>query len=545
MANITIKSGDTLGKIASQYGTTVDAIAKANGIKDVNKINVGQVLSIGATGLAGASGQASGVQGTATTPTSYDLKDYRDRLSAITSAPPTTKYTAPSRPTPLAPTTNTQTPPVAPPVVAPTGGNYAVKSGDTLSRIASSNGMSLQQLLALNPQYQANPSLIKVGASLNLGGGTAGGGGTAKPAVASGGLPAPKATATPLTPEQQRLADNQSLAEKAGKAGLSPSEYNTLNESQNSVTKEESDAIAKELGITNLEGTAFKKPSQSSQEVFQSAYDTSGLADVKTKINDLNNEIDKERELARTATGSIDENPFLTETSRVGRGKRVLDQAEQKINNLLLEVGRYQDAYNQGVDEINNMVTRNTNDFGKNQEIDQAQLNYLLTKQEVALDQKQKAKSAGSAGTYLDSYTSSKEPNLVGSAETGYYRWDATTKKFVKAISGSGSSSSNDGSVDSWVALIKSGDASIANVPASIKNDVANALNDKSTTTTNKLPNLSLIALTKFNNAGIDSAKRDEIRSYLKQGYTLDELIASNPDAMTPEQITLLRKYIK
>lgn len=37
-----VKKGDTLGKIAKKLGTTVDELAMANNIKDVNKISVGQ-----------------------------------------------------------------------------------------------------------------------------------------------------------------------------------------------------------------------------------------------------------------------------------------------------------------------------------------------------------------------------------------------------------------------------------------------------------------------------------------------------------------------
>ena len=39
-----VKSGDTLSAIARSKGTTVDALAKLNGIKDVNRIGVGQQL---------------------------------------------------------------------------------------------------------------------------------------------------------------------------------------------------------------------------------------------------------------------------------------------------------------------------------------------------------------------------------------------------------------------------------------------------------------------------------------------------------------------
>ena len=42
----TIQKGDTLSAIAQRYGTTVQAIAEANGITDVNKIYVGDSLNI-------------------------------------------------------------------------------------------------------------------------------------------------------------------------------------------------------------------------------------------------------------------------------------------------------------------------------------------------------------------------------------------------------------------------------------------------------------------------------------------------------------------
>lgn len=42
----TVKSGDTLSEIAKKYNTTVDSLVSKNGIKDKNKIYVGQVLKI-------------------------------------------------------------------------------------------------------------------------------------------------------------------------------------------------------------------------------------------------------------------------------------------------------------------------------------------------------------------------------------------------------------------------------------------------------------------------------------------------------------------
>lgn len=42
----TVKKGDTLGEIAEKYGTTYQALAKLNGIKNPNRIEVGQKIKI-------------------------------------------------------------------------------------------------------------------------------------------------------------------------------------------------------------------------------------------------------------------------------------------------------------------------------------------------------------------------------------------------------------------------------------------------------------------------------------------------------------------
>jgi LysM repeat protein len=46
MSTHTVKSGDTLGRIAKTYGISVQELADLNGIKDINKISVGQSLKV-------------------------------------------------------------------------------------------------------------------------------------------------------------------------------------------------------------------------------------------------------------------------------------------------------------------------------------------------------------------------------------------------------------------------------------------------------------------------------------------------------------------
>lgn len=45
---------------------------------------------------------------------------------------------------------------------------HTVKSGDTLAKIARTNGISLEQLLEANPRFRANPNSIRVGDLLNI-----------------------------------------------------------------------------------------------------------------------------------------------------------------------------------------------------------------------------------------------------------------------------------------------------------------------------------------------------------------------------------------
>lgn len=60
------------------------------------------------------------------------------------------------------------------PAASPAATAHIVKNGDTLSGIAAANGLTLAQLLDKNPQYRANPSLIYPGDRVNLGGAPAG-----------------------------------------------------------------------------------------------------------------------------------------------------------------------------------------------------------------------------------------------------------------------------------------------------------------------------------------------------------------------------------
>jgi len=111
----TVKSGDSLSKIATSYGMSVSQIATLNQISNVNVIRVGQILKVAGT-------------------------------SATTSQSSATNITTSK--------------------VSVNTGTYTVKSGDTLSKIASSNKMTVAQLASLN--NITNVNMIKVGQVLKV-----------------------------------------------------------------------------------------------------------------------------------------------------------------------------------------------------------------------------------------------------------------------------------------------------------------------------------------------------------------------------------------
>lgn len=157
--NYTVKSGDTLSAIASRYGMTVNALVTLNGIKNANLIYPGQSLRVA------DSGQGSTVSQKATTTTttgSYTVR-YGDTLSAIASRYGTSTSA-------LASLNGISNPNWIYPgqVLKLSGGSstraYTVRSGDTLSGIASLLGTSWTALKAKNGI--ANANLIYPGQTL-------------------------------------------------------------------------------------------------------------------------------------------------------------------------------------------------------------------------------------------------------------------------------------------------------------------------------------------------------------------------------------------
>ena len=167
----TVRSGDTLGLIASRHGTSVVALVAANGLKNPNLIRVGQQLKV-----PGASGGTTGTKAPAGGATTHIVKAgdtlggiarrYSITTAQIASANGITGdriYVGQQlRLVPAAGSTPA------------TSTTYKVKSGDSLSSIARRFGTTVRALQSANAI--TNPDLVTVGRTLKIPSGGTGGG---------------------------------------------------------------------------------------------------------------------------------------------------------------------------------------------------------------------------------------------------------------------------------------------------------------------------------------------------------------------------------
>lgn len=160
--NYTVKSGDNLSAIASRYGMTVNALVTLNGIQNANLIYPGQVLRVADSGAGSTVTKKATTPITSTGTQAYTVR-YGDTLSGIASRYGTSTST-------LASINGISNPNWIYPgqVLKLSGGSstrvYTVRSGDTLSGIASRLGTSWTALKAKNGL--ANANLIYPGQTL-------------------------------------------------------------------------------------------------------------------------------------------------------------------------------------------------------------------------------------------------------------------------------------------------------------------------------------------------------------------------------------------
>ena len=200
----TVQNGDNLTAIASRYNVSVDALAKANGIVNVNNIFAGQVLKLPSATTATTPAEPTSnlqayivQQGDTLSGLASQFKVSQVELASlnhisvmsylyigqtlripgqtVAQVNPTTAANATATPvSTVLPTALPNTAVVAPtPTIPPTpkpivsnaqATNYSVAPGDTLSAIAAQYGTTVDAILSLN--NLANPNMLFVGQKL-------------------------------------------------------------------------------------------------------------------------------------------------------------------------------------------------------------------------------------------------------------------------------------------------------------------------------------------------------------------------------------------
>jgi peptidoglycan DL-endopeptidase LytE len=165
-SSVTVVKGDTLRKIAERCGTTVSALQRANPeIGNGNLIFPGQVLQLPGTILGTDGGYFIYIVARGDT-----LKGLATRFGTTVDAllkanPEITNPNVIYEGQHLKVYVGSTPPPTSPPPAS--GQVYYVKKGDTLRSIASRLSTTTEDLLKANPQIK-NPNLIYVGQAITI-----------------------------------------------------------------------------------------------------------------------------------------------------------------------------------------------------------------------------------------------------------------------------------------------------------------------------------------------------------------------------------------
>jgi peptidoglycan endopeptidase LytE len=168
----TVQWGDTLGKIALRCGTNIAALQLANpSIGSGYWIYAGQVLLLPGASFDNGNGYSTYVVARGDTLKSIANR-YGTTMDVLASLNGIYNYNLIYEGQRLVVTSGGSSPAPAPQPAPGGGGTYVVQWGDTMRKIADRFGISLTQLLALNPQVQ-NPNWIYNGQVLNVPAGAA------------------------------------------------------------------------------------------------------------------------------------------------------------------------------------------------------------------------------------------------------------------------------------------------------------------------------------------------------------------------------------
>jgi len=196
---------------------------------------------------------------------------------------------------------------------------YKVKKGDTLSDIAKAYGTSVDSISGYS---SGNKDLVKEGENLSI------------------GTPEKKGAETSYVDEVK-----SQLGEMSGETPDTTSMYDTTS----------LDTNLKDYNAKRDE--SFKALKDISTNTFNTEYEKRGLAEKKTQMSDIDNEIaNKKQERDSYISTFIKSNPGLSAAQMSGQSRNMVDLANSEINNLIAERNGLAGEYNTNLGEIDKIV---------------------------------------------------------------------------------------------------------------------------------------------------------------------------------------------
>ena len=173
------------------------------------------------------------------------------------------------------------------------------------------------------------------------------------------------------------------------------------------------DSAAQAAGYASWADAVSKltAPSQDTTDFYNNAYSAAGLDALQQKINQKNSDLN-------TALGTINDNPWLDEASRVGRSKSLQTLAQGDIKNITAQ-------YDAGLKNVNTLVSNHSKDVSASDASNKAKLSFLEAQAK-----------AQAAQTNLTTKTSNAAPKTIKGANGATFKWDPTSGQFTQILPG-------------------------------------------------------------------------------------------------------------
>lgn len=153
------------------------------------------------------------------------------------------------------------------------------------------------------------------------------------------------------------------------------------------------DEIYKKYNIDTATKDWKTNPTKSFEELYKDLYNTLGLADVKAKIDALTAKIDKANADYKTAVSDINDNPWVSESGRVGKIEKLNINYNNTISGLNNTLTLLQNQMDRGREEATNTATRALAEYDKNKQYQKEELDYLINRATADIEAKLSSQS--------------------------------------------------------------------------------------------------------------------------------------------------------